>query len=325
MEKNLSMLSAGVVLISLLGFAWFVVGEESFSDSPRNTDEYSFSFEDGMEGWEKKGTDLENPPIDWAIDRVQELAIDGDASVRLYLSNMNDAGKIWVERAFTVDPNQLYEVTVSYDLASSVYGDFNLWRIITGVVPDRPEDSGDLIYHGDAGNGAESDVGYKWLDKSYDFTVMSNSEGKLYVFIGIWGNWETTRTYYLDNVSVNIVSKEQENVITEEESRDIARDFVKDSPTYEFDGFELEYKETLYPEIVNSPYTWTFLYKFKSRHSGYGDRSGEFLLEVITPHEAHVTVKNGEVTRAVLDLKWDMIRQKMLEKNPPKPKENLDF
>ncbi|KXB00643.1 hypothetical protein AKJ41_03920 [candidate division MSBL1 archaeon SCGC-AAA259O05] len=163
------------------------------------------------------------------------------------------------------------------------------------------------------------------MDKSYDFTVMSGSNGKLYVFIGIWGNWETTRTYYLDNVNVNFVPKEQKGVVTEEESREIAKNFVKDSPTYKFDGSELEYKETLYPEIVDSPYTWTFLYEFKSAHSGYGDRSGEPLLQVVTFHEAHITVENGEVTKAILDLKWDMIRQKMVENEPPKPKEKLDF
>lgn len=320
MSKSISMLSAGVVLVALLGLGWIVVGGENFSDSSKNADRYFFSFEDGMEGWEKGGTDLDAPPIDWCIERVQDFSSEGDTSLKFYLANMNDAGKIWVERAFEVESNQLYEVTVSYDFASSTYGDFNLWRIITGVLRGSPQDAGDLVYQGDAGNGAESDVGYKWLDKSYEFTVMSNSDGKLYVVVGIWGNWETTWTYYLDNLNVEFVPVEQGDLVTEEESKEIAEEFLKKSPTYKFDGFDLEHKETLYPEIADSPFTWTFLFEFKSRYSGYGDRSGESLLTVVTPHEAHITVENGEVTRAVLDLKWDMIDQKMLESKPPKPK-----
>lgn len=97
------------------------------------------------------------------------------------------------------------------------------------------------------------------------------------------------------------------------ESNKIAEKFVKNSPTYKFDGYDLKHIETLYPEIVDKPYLWTFVFEFKSTHSGYGDRTGEMVNEVITPHEAHITVDAGKVTTAVLDLKWDMIEQKMIE------------
>jgi len=94
--------------------------------------------------------------------------------------------------------------------------------------------------------------------------------------------------------------------VTEEQSKEIARQFVLNSPTYRFDGFDLEYKETY---TVRCPFCWAFIFEFKSRYAGYGDRTGKVLATVITPHTASVMVERGIITSAVLDKKWDMIKQ----------------
>jgi len=96
---------------------------------------------------------------------------------------------------------------------------------------------------------------------------------------------------------------------------------VESLPTYRFDGFDLEYKETLYPEVANC---WAFVFEFKSRHAGYGDRTGKVLAEVITHHKALVYVKNGEVTSAVLDGKWDMINQRFLDESTNESNGSVD-
>jgi hypothetical protein len=171
-------------------------------NNPPEQGDYSFSFEHDMEGWSAKGTDLDNPPVEWSIQRSQEIARDGHTAIKYYLSNVNDAGKIWIERPFDVKPDSLYQVNVRYSFASADCGDINLWTIITGVVPEAPQSRDDLIYQKDTGNGSTG-PGYEWLDKSYDFTIQSNSSGKLYVIIGIWGTWETDRTYYVDEVQVS--------------------------------------------------------------------------------------------------------------------------
>ncbi|MFW6151091.1 MAG: hypothetical protein ACOC6A_06115 [Chloroflexota bacterium] len=99
--------------------------------------------------------------------------------------------------------------------------------------------------------------------------------------------------------------------INEEMSREIAEEFVRNSPTFAFDGMPetLELVETLYPDIEGA---WGFVYRFESRHAGYGDRTGQALAQVITPHEAHITVERGEVISALMDEKWDMLAQEML-------------
>jgi hypothetical protein len=109
----------------------------------------------------------------------------------------------------------------------------------------------------------------------------------------------------------------------EEMAKEVAEDFVRHSPTFVFDGIE----ETLtltntaaFTRKAISPQApprdevkgWEFTFEFDSRHAGYGDRSGQAVAEVITPHTAVVTVSAMEITSAVMDGRWDMLAQEML-------------
>ena len=100
--------------------------------------------------------------------------------------------------------------------------------------------------------------------------------------------------------------------MTEEQSLALARNFVKDSKTFTFDGIEdtLQLTETLYPDIENC---WQFVFEFDSSYAGYGDRTGQMLAQVITPHEAIITVENGAIKSAVIDGTWDMINQHTID------------
>lgn len=99
--------------------------------------------------------------------------------------------------------------------------------------------------------------------------------------------------------------------LTEQQAGDIAGLFVRNSPTFVFDGImgTLELAETLQAGGENA---WTFVFRFESAHAGYGDRTGQMLAEVITPHEAHVTVQHGAVVSALMDGTWDMLGQKLV-------------
>jgi len=101
------------------------------------------------------------------------------------------------------------------------------------------------------------------------------------------------------------------NGVNEEESLNIAQQFLENSPTYKFDGIEetLKHEETL---TLRCPYCWQFIFTFNSRQAGYGDRTGQMLAQVITQHTARITVEQREVTYAVLDNKWDMLQQEKI-------------
>lgn len=101
----------------------------------------------------------------------------------------------------------------------------------------------------------------------------------------------------------------QKKEYTEAESLEIARKFVLNSPTYKYDGGDLEYVKT---QEGTCSSCWVFTFTFICRSAGYGDRSGQMVAQVITPHTAYISVENGKVTKAVLDDKWDMINQEMI-------------
>jgi hypothetical protein len=112
--------------------------------------------------------------------------------------------------------------------------------------------------------------------------------------------------------------------LTEEGSRELAEEFVRNSPTFRFDGNQVTLELTntaafTKKEIAaGSPVGdeirgWEFTFYFESAHAGFGDRTGQMLAQVITPHEAAITVEQGEVINAVMDGKWDMIKQEFID------------
>ena len=95
---------------------------------------------------------------------------------------------------------------------------------------------------------------------------------------------------------------------TVEESERIARAYVQQSPTYRFDGIEGTL-ELVHTGTLRCPWCWEFTYRFQSSHAGYGDRTGQMLAQVVTPHEARIMVQEHKVTHAIMDQRWDMLTQ----------------
>lgn len=165
---------------------------------------FSTSFENGLDGFAADGTDLDDPPVEWSVERSDERAESGQWSVRLRLENLNDAGKIWIERSFEVEPGALHQVRIVFDFASADFGDVNLWRIIAGASGADPETVDDLSFQDDTGNGAVSDAGFLWSRKEYLVATTADPDGRLWVFLGVWGTSEFSREYFVDDVEILI-------------------------------------------------------------------------------------------------------------------------
>lgn len=96
-----------------------------------------------------------------------------------------------------------------------------------------------------------------------------------------------------------------------EEARMIAEDWIKNAPTYRFDGFDLKFESQ--EALETFPEQHLLVYTFTSRQAGYGDRTGQVLAQVLTPHRIEVTVSEKNVTSAIIDGKWDEVAQKPLQ------------
>ena len=82
------------------------------------------------------------------------------------------------------------------------------------------------------------------------------------------------------------------------EAKIVAEDWIQnDSPTYTFDGFDLEY---ISGEKIDED-GYEFVFNFKSKSSGYGDRNDQMSAQVITPHTIQVYVYSDEIVNAVID------------------------
>ncbi|HEY4486439.1 MAG TPA: hypothetical protein VJB70_01765 [Candidatus Paceibacterota bacterium] len=83
----------------------------------------------------------------------------------------------------------------------------------------------------------------------------------------------------------------------------VAEQWVAGSaPTYVFDGSNLALKES---QEGGCEGCTDVLFSFESNHGGYGNRADLLVTQVITPHTIRVTVKDGTVTRAVTDEKYN--------------------
>lgn len=95
----------------------------------------------------------------------------------------------------------------------------------------------------------------------------------------------------------------------------LAEEFVRNSPTFRFDGIE----ETLELEssraIKYCPGCYEYTFYFESRHPGVGDRTGVELRNIITPHRVVVNLAyETNVVMGVMDDSWDIGRQLIIDR-----------
>jgi hypothetical protein len=99
--------------------------------------------------------------------------------------------------------------------------------------------------------------------------------------------------------------QKQERQYTLEDNKQIATLFILNSPTYASSGKDLQLVETR--TVVECPDCYEFTFEFMA--SGYGSRN--MLVDpIMKKHTAHILVKDGEVTRAILDDVWDELEKK---------------
>lgn len=106
-------------------------------------------------------------------------------------------------------------------------------------------------------------------------------------------------------------SETQFDGITKDDSEkiiNIARQFIISSPTYSFDGID----NTLEIEIISADtFDSTFILegKFKTLHTGYGNRANSDLPLDMTSHFIEIAIVDEKIISAIIDNQWDELNQ----------------
>jgi len=96
----------------------------------------------------------------------------------------------------------------------------------------------------------------------------------------------------------------------DERAGDIAREFIVHAPTFAYDGIPETVNITEIKILESFPVQYVVTITFESGHPGYGDRTGQVLLRVVTSHTAVVKVVTDNVVSAILDGQWDELMQR---------------
>ena len=94
------------------------------------------------------------------------------------------------------------------------------------------------------------------------------------------------------------------------EAEELAIEFVTSAPTFSFDGIPGSIEVVDIVAAESYPVQYFITVAFECRHAGYGDRTGQMLAQVITPHVMRLTVSDGRVLSAVIDGVWDEVNQR---------------
>ena len=187
------------ITIGILGFLYVNLAPNVI------TEDFEQNLEEGDFGeWSINGhvpQDPNNPghTVQWHIRCVSDISRSATHSMELFIDGKQDDGTIWLERKISVKANAQIRVSVSFWL----YSERESFNTIAAVA----------AYAGTAKPNVENDftiVGFAneatgWKNYVYTVNLNTDSNGEVWVAIGITVRWETYMTYYIDDVRIEIV------------------------------------------------------------------------------------------------------------------------
>ena len=134
-----------------------------------------------------------------------------------------------------------------------------------------------------------------------------------------------TSAYLIPTQTIVTIIPETEEDKKRNEALGVAQRYVVITPTFAFDG-DINTLETKNVDILEtSPTSYLIQFTFDSANSGYGNREGQNLSQIITTHKIEIVVSEGIVVSAVTDGQWDELNHQYVLKNPkPKLQSNND-
>jgi hypothetical protein len=141
----------------------------------------------------------------------------------------------------------------------------------------------------------------------------SGSPAKVVKWVDAWASTETIPSQLSDiqafMTGLVQTARAQGELSGGEQAKALAVDFLARAPTFNFDGVAGTMNVTKVAALESYPVQYVVNVSFVTAHPGYGDRTGQMLLQVLAHHEAVVRVVSGQVVSAVIDQVWDELGQ----------------
>jgi len=188
-----------------------LVGAAGCLSAPAPEPLFEESFEDGLD-WETAahiGPEEDLSDFEWAIERSDEQAVDGDWSLEIVTEGDHDDGTAWATTEVDPGDTDAFEVTFS---AWSESESFNILRnAVAYLGPEAPESEQDFPDPGQNSSNVDG-APYGGLREplhlaegwhEYRFTWEPDEVPEtLYLSLGVSVVWESDATHYVDAVSV---------------------------------------------------------------------------------------------------------------------------
>ena len=118
------------------------------------------------------------------------------------------------------------------------------------------------------------------------------------------------------NDANNVQGKIGEKEFEEQRDKAIqeARRFILESPTFVFDGL-IDTLQVEFVSVMESfPVQYNIEARYTSAHAGFGNREGQLLAQVLTPHTVKLIISEGKVISAITDKDWDEINSQFIQR-----------
>jgi hypothetical protein len=152
-----------------------------------------FSFEGSLQGWVAQTMDLQVGEA-WSITSDPGAPFDGASSARFFIDSMNGAGKIWLERAFTLPSSRRYRAHIDF-VALGSSDVLRADRLIVGILRAPPRNADQL----QPALQPPGIAGAQWTAHAYELEVEGPA---VTVVIGISGASRGRILYHLDALTV---------------------------------------------------------------------------------------------------------------------------
>lgn len=132
--------------------------------------------------------------VQWYIRRASNVSRSGAYSAEFFIDGRQDEGTIWLERKVSVKKNAQVRLSISFWLYSEQESFNTIAAVVAyaGITKPTVEEDFAIVGYANEATG--------WKNYSYVADVNTDSADEAYIAVGIAVRWETTMTYYIDDI-----------------------------------------------------------------------------------------------------------------------------